>query len=198
MIRLLLISYCIIACFAASAVAQLGALTLSADPSAQTCGISDETPGLLLIYVVHVYTPGATACQFKVREPSCSGLTYLSEAVTAPYIKIGTCSGPNATGCAIAYGLCVPAPNMVLTIQYFAQGLTPNCCCMYMYPDPTANPPGIYVTDCADPPNLFTTDGFGIIINEDSSCLGCRFDDCINPVPVENTTWGSIKALFAN
>jgi hypothetical protein len=200
MVRLVLVFCCALSLFFAGAVGQPGGIGLFSDAAATSCTAYDELSGLVSIYVVHVQTPGATACQFSIPEPWCSGLTYLSEAVTSPYIKIGTCSGPSATGCAIAYGSCRPSPNMVLTLTYFGQGTTVNCCCMYVEPDPTATPPGIYVTDCADPPNLLTATGGVVKFNPDGSCTGWYCDEgCINsPVPVEETTWGSIKAMFAD
>jgi hypothetical protein len=192
MIRLLIIITLILAWTAASLMAQPGYVGVYGDPGATNIDIIDAAPGLLLAYVVHVVTPGATAAQFIVPQPWCLTATYLSEAVTAPYIKIGTCAGPGATGCAIAYGSCVASPNMILTIQYFSQGTTPNCCCLYVEGDPSATPPGIYVTDCSDPPLLLRAGGGSVWINWNYSC-----DECINdPVPVEETSWGKIKAMY--
>ncbi len=194
----------IIAIASISATAQPGSLGIFADVSGTNNDLNDTGVGLLLLYVVHVYTPGATAVQFAIPHPWCFTATYLSEAVTAPYIKIGTCSGPNATGCAIAYGSCMSSPNMILTMQYFKQGTTLNCCCLYILPDPSATPREILVTDCADPPNLLTISGGFNLINRDENCWcdcgGCTSDVCINgnPLPVEDTTWGAIKTLYRN
>jgi hypothetical protein len=173
---------------ASLAFAQTGSIGLFADPAALSCDVYDSGPGLVIVYVIHVYTPGATASQFIVASMWGNAMTYLSEAVTAPYIKIGTCAGPGATGCAIAYGSCVGSPNMIMMIQYFASGLTPPCSYLQVMADPTATPPGIYVTDCADPPNLLTATGGDVVINPIEGCF-CN-------IPVEDTSWGQIKSLY--
>jgi hypothetical protein len=198
MIRRLFIIYCFVLSIAVSAAGQPGYIGLFADAGGTTCDAYD-VPGLVNIYVVHVHTQGASACQFIIRDPWCSELTYISETLPSPYLKIGTCAGPYATGCAIAYLSCRPSPNLVLTLTYFGQGTTINCCCMYVEPDPTASPPGIYVTDCADPPNLLTASGGVVKFNPDGTCSGWYCGEgCINsPVPVEDNTWGAIKALYA-
>jgi len=80
---------------------------------------------------------------------------------------------------------------MILTIMYFAQGTTPAGCCMYLEGDPSTTPPGIYVTDCSDPPMLMRASGGHAWINAPWGAT------CINdPVPVEETSWGQIKALY--
>lgn len=183
--RALLLSVCLLV-VASMAFAQTGSIGLFADPGATSCDVYDAAAGLVLVYVVHVFTPGATASQFMVT--GSGTMTYLSEAVTAPFIKIGTCAGPGATGCAIAYGACVGSPNMILTLQYFASGTTPACDLIQVVADPSATPPGIYVTDCADPPLLLTATGGTAIVNPVEGCF-CN-------VPVEETSWGQIKSLY--
>jgi len=172
---------------ASMAFAQPGSIGLFADPGATNCNLTDAAPGLMLVYVVHVMSPGATASQFSVTAEPCFAATYLSEAVTAPYIKIGTCWG---SGCAIAYGSCVPSPAMILTLQYFGSGLTSGCCFMHVKPDLSTTPPKatVLVTDCASPPNLLIATGGEAIVNTDETC-NCN-------VPVEETSWGQIKSLY--
>jgi hypothetical protein len=150
--------------------AQPGAIGIFSNVTGDDCELSDQAPGLLPVYIVHVNTPGAIGAQFSVAWQPCMAMTYLSEAVTAPYIKIGTCAGPSANGCAIAFGSCVSGPNMILTIQFFASGVTPACCWMHVATDPTASPPGIYIADCEDPPNVLIARGGEAVINNDGSC----------------------------
>ena len=58
--------------------------------------------------------------------------------------------------------------------------------------DPKANPPGIYMVDCSSPnyPVLLTAVGGRAYINNDGSA------NCTT-TPVRITTWGGIKALYA-
>jgi hypothetical protein len=181
--RALLLSVCLLV-VASIAFAQPGSIGLFADPGGTSCNVTDAAPGLLLVYVVHVLSPGATASQFAVAWDPCFLVTYLSEAVTPPYIGIGN----SQAGIAIAYGSCIPSPAMILTLQFFGSGITSPCCFMHVIADPTATPPGIYVTDCASPPNLLTATGGEAIVNPDPSC-NCN-------VPVEETSWGQIKSLY--
>lgn len=191
-----LLSFLLILAALNGAFAQPGAIYISSTTDGYCWEISDTTTGLLSAYVVHLYTPGATAVDFKVVGTSCLFMTYLSETVTAPYIKFGSCAGPSATGCAIAYGSCVPSPNMILTIQFFTQGLTPSCCEMQVVADDGVFPPNIdvIVMDCADPPNRLNTYSTVAVVNPDGiHCYGpCDVPD----VPTAASTWGRIKSLY--
>lgn len=188
--KALMVAFCLLL-VAGSVFAQGGQIGLFSDVFGTNCNVYDAAPGLVVVYVVHVYAIGATAAQFSVDDVTWSGgaMTPLAEAVTNPFIKIGTCANSlGGTGCAIAYGGCYASPNMILTIQYFGSGLTPNCRYIQVMPDPSATPPGIYVTDCSDPPLLMGADGGAMVINPDPTCL-CD-------IPVEETSWGQIKSLY--
>ena len=110
-----------------------------------------------------VYSPGATSVQFSAPLPDCwSGVTYLSNAPW-PYLSIGN----SQIGIAIAFGNCVVSPIHVLTIQVFASNpdLIGDCCRYRVQPDPTAQPLGIYYTNCAGPqPNLLTAYGGSLYV----------------------------------
>jgi hypothetical protein len=179
--KALLLSIAIL-CISSLAFAQPGSIGVFADPAGLGCDIFDTAPGLVMVYIIHVYSPGATASQFKVEANHL--MTYLAELVTAPYIGIGS----SPFGIAIAYGGCFPSPNMILTLQYFASGVSPPCGYVRVVDDPTAIPPGIYVTDCDSPPNLLTATGGSASVNPDPSC------NC--DIPVEETSWGQIKSLY--
>ncbi|MCK4776515.1 MAG: hypothetical protein KAT30_17080, partial [Candidatus Krumholzibacteria bacterium] len=74
-------------------------------------------------------------------------------------------------------------------IDYFAQGLSPPCSYIQVVADPLAyDPPGIQVADCAFPPNVVNATGGDVVVNPDASCM-CN-------IPVEETTWGKVKALY--
>ncbi|MFH1754816.1 MAG: hypothetical protein ABIA59_03855 [Candidatus Latescibacterota bacterium] len=183
--KALLLAICLLT-IASMAFAQAGSIGVYADPMATVCNLTDTAPGLKLVYVVHVASPGATAAQFSIDE--VHAMTYLAEAVTAPYIKIGTCAGPAGFGCAIAYGMCKASPNMIITLQYFASGLTAPCGYFRVVEDFSAGKTDVLTTDCASPPNLLIATGGMAFINNNGSC------PC--DVPVEETSWGQIKSLY--
>jgi hypothetical protein len=169
--------------------AQPGRIQVSANQALTSCDIVDA-PGLVSVFIYHINTSGATGSQFIVEKTGGAGITYLSETVTAPYLKIGTCAGPTATGCAIAYGQCLTGPFLILTLSYIGSGTSAPCGGFAILADPSADPPGLYVTDCQGIPNLLIGLGSTASIANDGSC------PCPPIVPVEDTSWGQIKAIY--
>jgi hypothetical protein len=88
----------------------------------------------------------------------------------------------------VAYGSCMAGDVLLITVNYFAQGLTPPCCGMRIVPgaDPAAPQTDIIVVDCAS--TKWPATGGTAIINSDGTC------DC--DVPVSESTWGGIKAMY--
>jgi hypothetical protein len=183
--KILLLTIAIL-CVSSLAFAQMGSIGVFADPAGTVCDLTDNLPGLYTVYIVHVYTTGATGAQFGLEENHL--MTYIAETETPPYLKIGTCGGPGGLGCAIAYGGCYASPNMILNIQYFAQALTPPCGWIRVIEDNTVTPPLLVATDCSDPPLLINVTGGMAYINNNGSCP-CN-------IPVEETSWGQIKSLY--
>lgn len=168
---------------ASMAFAQGGSIGVFADPAGSSCNLTDAAPGLLSFYAVHVLTPGATASQFSAPKPACmASATYLSDTGVFP-VTIGN----SQNGVAIGYGACLAAPIHVLTINFFGSGLTPACCYYGVFADPNLASGQIEVVDCAE--NLiYATGGVGIV-NPNATC------QC--DVPVQDTTWGKVKSIFA-
>ncbi|UCH83400.1 MAG: hypothetical protein JSW50_13220 [Candidatus Latescibacterota bacterium] len=168
--------------FAANmAFAQAGSVGIFGDPAGTTCNLTDVVQGLLSVYVVHVNAV-ATASQFSAPMPGCMvGASWLSDTGIFP-VTIGN----SQTGVAIGYGVCQTGNIHVLTINYFAAGLSTPCCYYPVLPDPNVPSGKIEVVDCANN-LLFASGGIGII-NADGSC------QC--DVPTEETTWGKVKSLY--
>jgi hypothetical protein len=169
--------------------AQPGRIQLTADQAITTCDITDAG-GLIDVYVFHINTSGANASQFMIDVIGAHTMTYLAETVTPPFLKIGVCAGPDKTGCAIAYGSCQPGNMQILKVQYLGFGTTPACTEFVIVADPSADPPDIYATDCANPPILLSALGSTAVINPDGTC------PCPEIIPVEETSWGKIKAIY--
>jgi len=185
MIRLLVVLVAIVVLLAGAAFAQMpgGTVALFADPYGADCNLWDVVPALVNVYVVHIWHGGATTVQFSAPNPPCSQMTYLSDTQVMPMTL-----GNSQTGVSIGYGGCRPAPTHVLTINYFSMALTGPCCRYPVLPDPTVASGQIEVSDCMYILNYAT--GGRAIINSDQTC------PCNYPVPVEETTWGQIKALY--
>jgi hypothetical protein len=173
---------------ASMAFAQAGRIGLFGDATGavESCGITDGTAGLLPIYVVHVETAGATACQFRAPAPACllaSGASWLSDA---PVFAVNI--GDSQNGIAIGYGACLTAPIHVLTIQFFASGTTAPCCVYEVIPDDDVLSGEVEVVDCEG--TIIFGVGQSGVINPDATCA------CVDIVPVQDSSWGKIKSLF--
>ena len=168
--------------FASSmAFAQAGSIGIFGDAAGTDCNLADVVPGLTPYYIVHVNAV-ATASQFSAPTPACYLGTYLSDGAVFP-VTIGN----SQTGVAIGYGLCQAGNVHVLTINFFTNGLTGPCCYYPILPDPVVTSGKIEVVDCNN--NLLFASGGEGIVNADGSC------QC--DVPVEDSTWGQVKALYS-
>ena len=192
MSRLLLLLFIIVF---ASSPAFAASITLNPDAGGMECFLAYDEPGLVSIYAFLVYSPGATSVQFSAPLPDCwTGVTYLSDFVPPPFISIGN----SQTGIAIAFSSCFVSPIHVLTMQVFTSSpdLIGDCCDYYIQPDPSANPPGMYYTDCASPPNLLTATGGVMYVTRSG---GPEVPVVLNPFPANgaldqpldtNLEWG--------
>jgi hypothetical protein len=81
------------------------------------------------------------------------------------------------------------SPVYILKIQYWGDGLSPDCTYLQVVKDPSASPPGIWAWDCGDPPNQLPATGGDIVVNP---VVGV----CCCDVPSQGTSWGKIKALY--
>ncbi len=145
--------------------------------------IYDSAPGLLVIYIVQLaHYEGMTASQFSAPKPACFLATYISDTAVFP-VTIGN----SQTGVAIGYGQCLTGAIHVLTINFFVQGLTDECCFYETQPDPNIPSGEIEAVNCNNE-IVFLSGGLGVI-NPDGRLCG---------TPVVPTTWGKIKSTYSN
>ena len=176
--RAMIIACCIV--FGASmAFAQAGSVGVFTDPGANGCNFVD-TAGLVQVYINHVYTTGATASQFKLDVPA--GWVHLGDTW-----NFTTIIGVSISGVSVAYGACL-ADNIALGSINFFGSAAPECTMISIIADPTAPSGNIEGVDCAEPANKFFPTGGAGRVNHTGAC------DC--NVPVEDTTWGGVKALY--
>jgi len=153
------------------------------DAQATTSYIYDDTPGLLSVYIVQLtYSEGMTASQFAAPKPACFQAQYLSDTTVFP-VTIGS----SQTGVAVGYGACLTGAIHVLTMNFFAQGLTGECCFYTTVAHPGIPSGEIEAVNCNNE-IVFLNGGIGVI-NPDGRFCG---------TPVVPTTWGKIKTIFAN
>ncbi|UCG53440.1 MAG: hypothetical protein JSW58_07760 [Candidatus Latescibacterota bacterium] len=192
--RTVLIMTLVLVLAASVAFAQLpgriGVFGVQNPTTVDDCAVTDDTAGLLNIYLVHVDDPSnpgtcATACQFKAELPGCTTASYLADGAV-----FGVTIGNSQTGVSIGYGLNLTTPIHVLTVQVFASGTTPPCCVYEVGPDPAAPSGEIEVVDCNL--DLLFAAGQSGVINPDGSC------PCSAIVPAEPSSWGKIKAMYSS
>jgi len=171
---------------AGSVWGQAGSIAIFGDNAGQCCLLNDKTVGVTSYYVVHVYATGATACRYSAPRPACFTATFLSDTNMFP-VTVGN----SQAGVSIGYGSCRFSPIHVQTMNFFTMGTTLPCCPYWVRPDPVAPSGHIEVVDCSYN-LLYATGGVGLI-NAAPQCT-CGYP-C--PVPVEDTTWGRVKAAYS-
>ena len=177
--RSMLIAFCLL--FGASMVfAQAGAVGVFSDAGGTNCNMVDAG-GLVQVYINHVYTTGATASQFMLQPPV--GWTHLGDMW-----NFSTVIGSSILGVSVAYGGCFSGPIALGVVNFFGAS-SPSCTIISIVADPAAPSGLIEGVDCAlpDPGKFFPTGG-SAVINPDGTC------DC--SIPVRDTTWGGVKALY--
>lgn len=185
MSKMILLTVAMVFC-ASLSFGQAGIIGTYADPSGVECNVVDATPGLLPIFVVHTLSPGATAAQFSAVVPLCMiGALWLSDT---PVFAVTI--GNSQTGVAIGYGTCQVSPIHILTINAFVNGISALCCAYSVGPDPAVPSGQVEVVDCFS--NLGFAFGRTNTVNGTFAQCPCDL-----PVPVEERTWGAVKATYA-
>jgi len=167
----------------------LGTLTIKAAPQAVCSYVFPPPPAqVLALYVVHVNHNGATGVRFSALKPPCFNAVFLGD--TPQFVEIS--GGSSQTGVTVTYGACLPAPVTVLIMNFLVLGTTPPCCYYHVLADP-ANPSGhIEAADCAS--QVWSISETPAIISATPNC----YDGVCYPVPVDETTWGHVKAMFVD
>lgn len=167
--RFVLVAMALMLC-ASMAFAQQSVMVFS-DLGGASCSWTDAAPALQPVYVFHTNTAGATAGEWTLVPPA--SWSYLGES--SPFTLV---IGSSINGISISYQACLFGTFQLSTVNFFSSGLEGPCTLFGIE--------GIQIIDCAQG-REFPDGGHGIV-NPDPSC------EC--DVPVEETTWGGIKALY--
>jgi hypothetical protein len=165
---------------ASLAFAQAGSIGVFADAGGTSCNFID-TAGLVQVHFYHLNVPGATASQWRL-DVTAAGWSHLGDMMNFPTV-IGTSVG----GISVGYGGCFPAPINLGMANFFGTAAA-ACTMVSIVPDPASLSGEIEGVDCGVPAvKVFPTGGVGYV-NADVTC------EC--NIPVEETTWGGVKALY--
>lgn len=163
------------------AVAQSDLLALYGDESGSTCELSDVSPGIKTVYVIHEASAPAAAVSFRIVGTSGSGLSYISEAV--PFEAV---LGDVQSGISVAYGGCMTPSVLVASVSYFGAGTSAPCSFLRVKRHPQGLNDFIEVVDCVN--SYRKALGQRLVINPDGSCE-CGADG-------DRANWGEVKAKF--
>jgi len=145
------------------------------------CNLEDVSFGLCPVYLVQHFANGISS---SMMVQDNSGLT--STGVTTHTLLV---IGNVFTGVDFSYGACLGPTVLLATLNYFCQGLAPGCTDISVVPHPETGV--ITLVDCAAV--AADTQGGVLTVNGDTSC------PCTGgPNPVEESSWGQIKALYTD
>lgn len=171
-------------------------ISISGSADFPLCNVTD-TPGTLTLYIIHRFNPGMNAARFKIESGSGVTMTYLSETHYFPS-TIGT----TQTGLSVCYGTCTLGNQVIASITYTTYGTSSGCSKMLVVPHP-----GAQTVEAIKCNGVATRTYVEDLYIERSSGCGCpdthgfpgiaQLFSC-EPVPVASTSWGAIKALYAD
>jgi hypothetical protein len=187
---LLVLFVTIVVTASTSTAAEYGTIGVFSEPTGCSCNVDDLVAGLVTVYVVHRdIVDGVEASRFIVRGDAGMTMTFVSESPIGGPIFI---TGNIVDGYDVFYGMCATGGLAIMTIDYFGLGTSAPCSRLEVVAAPTAVTGEVEVADCDGAVHAAT--GYWALVNADGSCA-CEWDPC-TPVPVEETTWGGIKALY--
>ena len=158
-----------------------GSIGIFADNAATSCNLPDVAP-FGSYYIIHVNQTGSSACRYAAPKPACFTGAFFADQNPFP-VTVGS----SQTGVSVGYGSCLVGNVLTQTMVFFTSGTTPLCCYWTVVPDPLAPSGKIEAVDCFDQ-FWYPTGGQGIV----KSAPHCNCN-----VPAEETTWGKVKAIFA-
>ena len=159
-----------------------GAILLFSDPDYTSCSVIDVADQEYTVYIVHVDDSGVIASQFRVRNEA--GLTYVREQI------LWTVLGNTQSGMTVLYdNECVSGEILVGTVGYAGTGTSSSCSYLSIAPF-GFGVNEVEATTCEPEPEKIIPFPGRLFVNPDPSC------PCELVVPVEETSWGRIKALY--
>ncbi len=167
---------------ASLAFAQAGNVVIYSDPGYTSC--DTQGTGTLFWYLRHEGHNGATAVNFKI--DGHGNFIRLADSWNFPVVV-----GQSDVGVGIAYGACLAAPTALGSTIWNGLGTAAPCSTVDVVGDPGSPTGNIEGVDCTFNNKTFPGGSF-LTVASDGSC------QCGIVVPVQETNWGQIKALYGN
>lgn len=188
--RICAIAVLIIACAGLANAANR--IELFSDAGATSCELEDHGIARVTVYAFLVGTEPAVAVRFKAPRPACwEGATWVADHVPYDYGSVGNSQEDWMVNFYNNVPLCLAPPVLIGSTEYDATGVSLSCCELLPAAPLTSSQNVFLYVDCNynDQP---LSAGHGVTINPNDSC------HCVNPVAIESSTWGRVKALYRN
>jgi hypothetical protein len=152
---------------------------LYADEAGRVSYLTDDAPGQVNIYVVHHVWPDGQSLgvRFAAPPPSCFEAVYVGES------SAHSVGGDARNGAFVVFSGCLNGAILVTTMTFTVTGETGECCYYNMSPYPGSGE--VERFDCG---GLFES------MWSENLTINLSSNWCTNPV--EETTWGRIKAMY--
>lgn len=165
-----------------------GSLGVYADRDATQCNITVETAGVHTFYIVYTGGPGIVTIAFSAPKPD--GLhaeVLVNELYDAAYFRS---PGTTQTGIELGHYFCEPSPMYVMAVQYWTTGPADPCTRFAVGAHPDYESGKIEAWTCGG--ERIYVEPVVNVINGNGRCP-CPVS---NLLPVNESTWGGIKALY--
>jgi hypothetical protein len=192
MARFIGLTVLVIALTSFSTTTQADVIALYGDTLRTDCNI-DFSEDVAIFYIFHYSTAGASMCQFRIPRVSCMDFGgILGPTMWQPAYPY---TGDIETGIAFDYGACLTGWIYLAVGTYWDMiGLTGGLCCeqtVLEHPGASTGQPEAF--DCQGQPSVAL--GLSGFITDEPVCT-CDVPTAIPDQP--HTTWGAIKALYAD
>ena len=177
--RLLLLVVGAIMLLSVNSVAQgVGAIVLCRGENTSICDFSGNPSGAVeTVHVFHSFHGGVTASNFKIQDIGTNWTWIVDQPQGGTTIV-----GNTRDGGLFAYGGCITTEFNFVNVLYATAGTAGPCSSLEVVPNPASLTGTIEGVNCDD--IKLVADGSRVFVN-------CT-------VPVEETTWGAVKALYGN
>jgi len=181
MMRLLVVLVALAMLLSSTALAQRpGTIAVFSDAGGTDCNFVDDG-GLLQVHMFHIFHDDVLASRFML-DVSLTDWFFLGDFMVFEIVVDGS-----TTGVGVYYGTCQTGPTYLGYAQFFGS-TAPACTPIGIVAHPNSYTGEVDVADCYGTYHPAT--GREGVVNPDQSCM------CSPPVPVEQTTWGQIKAQY--
>lgn len=173
-----------------------GAISVSSISLGYECEVLDLAPQVRTFYVLHTLNIGTTASRFKLAAGPGMTMTWMSETHA-----LASTIGDTQNGISVCYGSCTVGDVLIASVTYLAYGTSASCSEIRVLPHPNATT--IEAIRCDGVPiRVF---GRNLQVSTSGICgcgsavsfSGTPSNFACEPVAVQASTWGAIKALYA-